>query len=186
MGSFKTLTPFSEVSSNVENKAINNNPKISDIMPFNKTSGIKINENEKQGNFDQDELNKLEFLDAIKYDNRKFCQFYWQQLKIKQPIINTFIYRPSFESFPIKVSVFILNITILFTLNALLYDISAISSSFHAEGKQDFLTIISNEVTRCILSTVIGVSISSAISCLLGNKQKRFENLIKKEKMQNV
>ena len=50
----------------------------------------------------------MEHYDALIYDKRTFCKFYWNQLKEKQDFINTFIDIDVLEVFPIKVICFIL------------------------------------------------------------------------------
>ena len=76
----------------------------------------KEKEEEEEEEIDDDELNSMELYDALLFDKRSFCEFYWQQIQEKQNIIRTFFNRSPFESFPIKIMIFIFEISLFFSL----------------------------------------------------------------------
>ena len=142
-------------------------------------------ETEEELYFSDDELNEMDMFDAIAYDKRPFCTFYWQQLQEKQPIINTFINIDVLEPFTIKAICFFLNAALIFTINGLLYSKDDISAQFYSEQDTSFLYLIKNELSRVVYATMISMVVDFVIGCLFSSK-RRIEILVKREKDQNV
>lgn len=146
------------------------------IKPINKE------ENEEEEDFGDDELNELCVEDARKYDNRKFCEFYWFLLKTKQDIINTFFNSDPLDCFPVRCICFIFGIAVYFFVNALFFIESYISSSLHGEEQYGIFSIIQNETSRLIYSSIVAIVVDMFENCL-SNSKKRLETLIRKMKM---
>lgn len=145
----------------------------------------KIPENvlelEENNDFTDEEINELCVEDARKYDNRHFCLFYWQMLKIRQDIINTFFNNNPLESFPIKCILFIFSISLYFFVNALFFQESYISTHLHKKSRIVFVELLQSETARCIYSGLVSM-VCALISNFISGPRKRIETLIKKMK----
>ena len=90
-------------NSDSRRKALYKYPTRKDIIIYNK----KETENIQGKEYSDYELNELEYLEAIKYDKRSFCQMYWATLKREHLIIFTFLNYNDYNLFIIKLSRFI-------------------------------------------------------------------------------
>ena len=147
-----------------------------------KKSKNKNKSQQEENEFSDGELNEMEHYDALVYDKRTFCNFYWNQLKEKQHFINTFIDTDVLEVFPIKAICFILNIALLFTLNALLYTEEEISKRFNREGDQnEIILMFTDNIMRVVYVSMVSIVIEYIIDCLFSDK-RRILVIIKREK----
>ena len=147
----------------------------------NSKENASVNEDKNNQSFEEEDLNEMEHYDAIIYDKRSFCAFYWNQLKIKHPFINTFIDIDVLEVFPIKAICFILNVALLFTLNALLYSEEHISETFNNKAaKSNLVALFTDEITRIVYVSMISIVIDYMIDCLFSGK-KRILTVVKRE-----
>ena len=180
---------------------LHSNRSDNDFLPINeKKSEFKLNENKSlqestsknikteitdddddEGEYSDSDLNNLDLYDAIIYDKRPFCKFYWSQLQEKQSIINTFFVKDELEPYHIKVLCFLFGIALYFTLNALFYTESYISEQFNSGGSVNFLNLMKSELTRCLYSSMVGIAVSFFLSCISSSKM-RIKSLIKREK----
>ena len=69
-------------------------------------SKVVPTEESEEDEYSDSELNDLDLYDAIIFDKRSFCTFYWRQLKEKQNIINTFFVYDVLEPYTIKIICF--------------------------------------------------------------------------------
>ena len=136
----------------------------------------------KEEIFEENELNEMSLEDAIKYDKRNFCIFYWGLLKKHQDIINLFFNINPLQSFHIKIISYIFEVSFYFFITALFFDESYISSEIHSKGKSfKLITLIQNEIGRCIYSSIVNV-LGGMLSKCIAVYTKRLEFLIKAEK----
>ena len=136
----------------------------------------------KEEIFEENELNEMSVEDAIKYDKRNFCIFYWGLLKKHQDIINLFFNINPLQSFHIKIISYIFEVSFYFFITALFFDESYISSEIHSKGKSfKLITLIQNEIGRCIYSSIVNV-LGGMLSKCIAVYTKRLEFLIKAEK----
>ena len=70
--------------------------------------------------FNEEELNKLQYDLALKYDSRSYCQYYTSLLRINYILI--FAFTKDYNSRIIKLYLLILNFIIYFTTNALFFN----------------------------------------------------------------
>ena len=145
----------------------------------------KKDDDDEEEEFDEDDLDEMELYDAIIYDHRPFCLFYWQQIKQKEAILNTFVDINVLEPFPMKAICFFLNAALIFTLNGLLYTEDEISAHFYAEENNSFLYLLKNELSRIVYCSMISIVVDFFLDCLFSSK-RRIEILIKREKDMNV
>jgi hypothetical protein len=168
---------------NVPRKHIHKNVRLVNLKRKTTSNTSKENTSitEDDQSFQDEDLNEMEHYDAIIYDKRSFCAFYWNQLKIKHPLINTFIDIDVLEVFPIKAICFVLNVALLFTLNALLYSEEHISETFNNKtAKSDLIALFTDEITRIVYVSMISIVIDYMIDCLFSGK-KRILTVIKRE-----
>ena len=158
----------------------NNNNDIKydfDVFHKNRTHAIEEQNNE----FSDSELNNLDLFDAIIFDKRTFLQMYWNQLKDKEGIINTFFDHDVLELIPIKSICFFLSAMLYFTLNALFYFEDLIAAEFNHKGPITVGYIFQNQIDRCIYAMLIGTVIDLVLACITGTKG-RIKSLIRREK----
>ena len=130
--------------------------------------------------FNDEELDNMSFENALKYDKRKFCEFYWKLLKEKQSTINTFFNYNPMRPFSIKVLVYIFSISVIFTLNCLFITESYIRERYNTKGNLGFSYILSNAINRIFYSVISAIFINFFISCLFDG-ELRIKSLVKRE-----
>ena len=137
---------------------------------------------QKEEKIEDDELNEMSVEEARKLDKRNFCIFYWFLLKKHQDIINLFFNINPLQSFHIKIISYIFEVSFYFFITALFFDESYISSEIHSKGKSfKLITLIQNEIGRCIYSSIVNV-LGGMLSKCIAVYTKRLEFLIKAEK----
>jgi hypothetical protein len=92
-------------------------------------------------------LDNYSYEEAIKYETRDFWRIYFIFLLSKENILNTFFFKSPLESQQIRISIFILNYSCDFALNALFYFNEKISDKYHYEGDSLYLFTFLNNVT---------------------------------------
>jgi hypothetical protein len=127
------------------------------------------------------ELDEMEYDDAIIYDNRTFCQFYWDRLKDKQIVINTFFNKENLRPITIKIILLLLNIELYFVVNGLFYSEEYISGLFHSNEKETFFSFLKRSIERLLYTTVVGVIIESIIEFIFLD-ENRIKRIFKREK----
>ena len=95
---------------------INNNNKKN-----NSTTVFKRYSNNISIKFNDQELNSLSYIQAIKYDKRTYFQYYWSLLKKKQLILFTFLPTNDYNLITLKLSLFILSFSLYFTVNGFFF-----------------------------------------------------------------
>jgi hypothetical protein len=127
------------------------------------------------------EFDEMEYDDAIKYDDRKFCEFYWDRLKDKQIIINTFFNKENLKPMTIKIIILLLNIELYFVVNGLFYSEEYISEIFHSNEKETFFSFFKRSLKRFLYTTVVGVIIESLMKFIFLD-ENRIKRIFKREK----
>ena len=129
---------------------------------------------------DYDDINDIELFDAIIFDKRNFCQFYWDELKRTQPIIYSFIvYTPLTPRF-FKILLFIFNAILCFVFNALFYSKSYISKKYYYFGNT-FSWYVNHIYDRIIYVCICSIFLNLFIRVLLSSK-KKMQMWIKRER----
>jgi hypothetical protein len=127
------------------------------------------------------EFDEMEYDDAIKYDNRTFCEFYWDRLKDKQIIINTFCNKENLRPITIKIILLLLNIELYFVVNGLFYSEEYISGLFHSNENETFFSFLKRSIERLLYTTVVGSIIQSLIEFIFLD-ENRIKRIFKREK----
>ena len=127
------------------------------------------------------EFDEMEYDDAIKYDNRTFCEYYWDRLKDKQIIINTFCNKENLKPITIKIILLLLNIELYFVVNGLFYSEEYISGLFYSNEEETFFSFLKRSIERLLYTTVVGVIVESLIEFIFLD-ENRIKRIFKREK----
>ena len=132
--------------------------------------------------YNEKELNELDYEDAILYDKRTFCQMYCAILKQKQIIINTFCGKSPYQPFSIKLLVMLFSFSCYFVINGFLYNEDYVGEIFKKEVNKDIsIDLVSSTIERIVYASLFGGIISMIIGILF-NTEKEIEKLIKRKK----
>ena len=134
--------------------------------------------------YDENEINELEFEKAIIHDKRNCCQMFWYTLKQKQLIINTFFVEDQLKPFSIKLLVLIFSFTCYFVINGFLYNEEYISQLLNNQERTVYEYIM-DSFERIIYSSLAGGFISVIIGFLF-DTDKKIEEVIEKEKKNKI
>ena len=103
----------------------------------------------------------MEYDDAIKKDERTFCEYFRENLKEKQIIANTFIANDPIKSRTIKIILFNLNLILYFVINGLFISEDYISEIYNLnEEEENFFSFLPRSVERLIYTTLVSLIIS--------------------------
>jgi len=114
-------------------------------------------DNEEKKEYDDFELNELEYIEAIKYDKRSLWQMYWATLKREHLIIFTFINCKDYNLLYIKLTRFVTLMAGDMALNAFFFSDKSMHKLFLNYGKYDFFQQIPQIVYSTIISQLIEV-----------------------------
>ena len=116
-------------------------------------------------------LDNYSYEEAIKYETRDFWRIYFIFLLSKENILNTFFFKSPLESQQIRISIFILNYSCDFALNALFYFNEKISDKYHYEGDSLYLFTFVNNMTIYIFSIVVSYFLVKSLNLLTNSKE---------------
>ena len=125
-----------------------------------KEKGDGFKEKKDKKNFDDFELNHLEYSEALQYDHRLFLRIYWSLLKREHSIIHTFLSWNDYNLFFVKLSKFFFLVTTIMALDALFFSNDAMHNIYSSGGSFNFgahmvqmvLSIIVYEVFQILLN----------------------------------
>ena len=178
-----------KISEYFENKDNNSNRKEniqSEIMSSshneNNLSGRSDGKNEKDKDliypyekidYDDDDLDELDFDEALIYDKRTFCQLFCKQLKERQIIANTFCVKDKLKPFSIKIILLIFNTACYLVINGFLFNEDYVMKILRRKTKNFYFFIV-DSTTRIVYSSLIGVIINIIVGLLFrADKQLR-------------
>ena len=95
---------------------------------YNK-SKIKVDK-KNSDEYNHFELNTLEYLNAINYDKRTFCQYYGALIRIKHPLLFGLCPINDYNSMIIKLCIFLLSFDIYYVINFIFFDENAIHNLY--------------------------------------------------------
>ena len=100
----------------------------------------------------------MEFYEIVKYDKRKFCEFYWDKIKRNQILIKTFIFKEETIPRELKIIVLIIYIDFVFISSALYFSTQKISELFYIEKNKNFFDYFQESINY-IFSSVVSLTI---------------------------
>ena len=140
------------------------------IKPNEKSNNLVINIDMEE--YLKPDLDDMEYDDAIKYDKRSFCLFYWERLKEKQLIINIICNFEFLRPITMKLLLLLLNIDLYFVVNGLFYNEDYISDLFHSTEKETFFSFFTRSIERFFYATIVGVIVESLIGFICIEEKK--------------
>ena len=101
-------------------------------------------------------LDNYDYEEAIIYEKRTYPRILFIFLMNTEKILNTFVYKQPLELKPLRISMFLLNISSDIALNAIFYLSDNISEKYHYKGSSQFLFSLTNNLTLSIVSSMVG------------------------------
>ena len=155
------------------NDTYNNQKQSSKNVIFNQKiknnllSPLQNKEIEEEKNFDDFELNNMDYLEAIQYDQRNFIKTYWSILKREHIIIFTFFIRNDYNIVHIKFSRFIFLVCTDMAMNVIFFTDDSMHKIYTNYGKYDFI----QQIPQIIYSTIVS-QVMELILCYLSLTDK--------------
>ena len=185
------LNPPKKVKKKCKVIAINNylnrsesSNKINNINNKLSQKELIIQKTQKIMEYNDAELNQLEYNLALKYDKRTFFEYYFSLIKTKHNLIFSFFYHNDYNSRIIKIDLFFINFVIYFAVNALFFNDDTMHKIYNDKGKFDFTYQIPIIIYSTIISSILNSFLKSLAlsedSILNLKKNKIDENLDKK------
>ena len=136
-----------------------------------------LSEGKKLKNFFREYLetspDDMEFDDAIKKDERSFCQYFTENLKENQIIANTFYATDQIKKRTIKLILFNLNLVLYIVINGLFFSEVYISTLYNIkEEEEHFFSFIPRSIDRIIYATLVSVIIGYLVDCFFVEEKK--------------
>ena len=122
--------------------------------------------------FDEKQLNELDYEEAVIYDKRNFFQMLWFSLKEKNTLINTFFSSSSLKPFPMKLLVLIFSFSCYFVINGFLYNEEYVSTKLESKESKTFYEYLSDSIERILYTSIVGGIISFIIGILFNTEKK--------------
>ena len=116
-------------------------------------------------------LDEMDYFEALKYDSRKFCEYFKETLEQNQNISNTFIAEDIFKPRSIKIILFGLNIILYFVINGLFFNEDYISKIFYLE-EDKFFDFIPRMIDRFFYCTFVGIIIEFIVDFFFVDEKK--------------
>ena len=182
---------FNTTKRNLKNFNVSNNSHLSkkseynklniNIYPINNMSIIEeFGQSEKKifnsEILNDQELNSLDYDKAILLDKRTYFQYYWSLLKKKHLILFTIIPTNDYNLYSLKIALFLLSISLYFTINGFFFSDATMHKISEDNGKFDFIY----QIPQILYSTVISAIINFLLK-ILSLSEKNILS-IKKEK----
>ena len=132
-------------------------------------------------NYLSNDLNDFDYDDAIKLDNRKFCQYFWEKLKSNIFVLDIiFVYEP-LKPRSIKILLFLINIDLFFLINGLFMNEDYISEIYHSNDNWNFFSFVKRTNNNLFYISTIGAFIGYLITCFF-IEEKKLKNIFIREK----
>ena len=128
----------------------------------------------------------MEYDDAIKKDDRTFCEYFRENLREKQIIANTFIAEDPIKPRSIKIILFTLNLVLYFVINGLFISEDYISELYNInEEEENFFSFLPRSITRLIYTTIVSLIIDY-ITGFFFLGEKKVQGIFKRDKDNRV
>ena len=127
---------------------------------------------------DPDDMN---YDDAIKKDNRTFCQYFYEKLKVNQIILNTFFIKDPLRPKPLKILLLILDIDLYLFINGLFFNEDYISQMLGVSSDEGIFPFINRFMERFFYITLVGIIVSYIIEFFFV-EEKKIKGILKRER----
>ena len=127
------------------------------------------------------DVDDMDYDDAIKNDHRSFCNYFCDELKERQIIMDTFFTKDILRPISIKVILLLLKIDLYFVVNGLFYNEEYISKLFYSNEEEKFFSFFPRSISRFIYTTLVGVIVGIIIGFLFV-EEKRVKRIFIRDK----
>ena len=144
-------------------KAINDNStlKIKNITNFNNNIQLSNSKN-YHIKYNDKELNRLNYNEALIIDKRNYMNYYFSLLKTKHIILFTFFNNNDYNSKIIKIYLFLFTFSTFLIINALFFNDLTIHKIYEFKGRYNFI----NQLPTIFYSSIISLFINIVIKYL--------------------
>ena len=157
---------------------------------LNSNNKNKIKEIKEIMEFNDEELNRLSFNLAIRYDKRTYWQYYLSLIKTNHILIFSFVYNRDYNVKIIKIDLFFISFVIFYTVNALFFNDDTMHKIYEEKGNFNFVYQLPQILYSSLVSAVFNIllkllALSESNILSFKNKKekvniyKRMKNLIK-------
>ena len=109
-----------------------------------------------------EEINQLPYKFALKYDTRKYYQYYFSLIRTKHPLIFTFFNNNDYNIKIIKIDLFLFSFSLYFTVNALFFNDDTMHKIYEDKGVFNFLF----QLPSILYSVLISATLNSLLKLL--------------------
>jgi surface protein len=110
-------------------------------------------------NYNDFEINLLEYSDALKMDKRTYFQYYISLLFRKQVLLFTFYTKNDYNSRYIKICLLLFSFALYYTVNGLFFTHSTMHKIYMDEGIYNFIYHLPHIIYSTIISSIINIII---------------------------
>ena len=178
-----------------------NNSKDSSMQNFSKFNKLQFNpfnnnalKNNISNNLDKTQnseyyfneylatsVDDMDYDDAIVKDERKFFEFFYETLKEKQIMANTFFASDPLKTRAIKIILFILDIILYFFVNGLFFNEEYVSEVYNLKEEEEFFSFFPRSINRFIYTTVVSIIVGFIADCFF-IEEKKIKGIFLREK----
>lgn len=151
-------------SKNINMETIYSNKR---LRPKEKKEDETLNEKNKPGEYDDYELNNMDYNDASELDKRSCVRTYWSVIKREHYVIFTFISRNDYNLFYIKIERFFILICTELAMNGMFF----VHETMYKKKTGD--TSFAQRIPQIIFSLLVSHAIE-VILCYLGMTDKHY------------
>ena len=109
--------------------------------------------------YNDNELNMLQYKEALIYDKRSYCQYYLSLLKTKHIIIFTFCNSKDYNSMVIKICLLFFSFSLHYMINALFFNDSTIHIIYLEKGEFNFIYQLPQIIYSNLIFSIINLII---------------------------
>ena len=139
-----------------------------DIKPGEKPENLNIDIDA----FLKPDLDDMDYDDAIKYDKRPFCVYFWERIKDRQIIVNIFLGNEFLRPVTMKLLLLVLYIELYFVVNGLFYSETYISDLYYSTEEETFFSFFARSIDRFFYTTIVGVIVKYVIGFIFTEERK--------------
>jgi surface protein len=127
------------------------------------------------------EINNFNFENAVKFDNRSYCEYYISLINTKHLLVFTFCTSNDYNSKVIKITLFFYIFVLFYTTNAMFFNDSTMHEIFESKSNYNFIY----QIPQIIYSSLISSAFKIVLSYLALTEANIIElkNIIKTEKL---
>ena len=123
----------------------------------------------------------MDYDEALRRDNRKFCRYYWEKIQANQILINTFYNKEYLKPLPIKLILLALQIDLYFFINGLFYNEEYIKKIFDLGDEDTLYKAFLRFTDNLFYAFLVGIIINYIIEFFF-IEEKKIRVTLKREK----